>query len=195
MADERAMKTKPAVLDPLARALETAERPARERQAAEQAQQDDARQTEQRQWRAVVIELLAAWQPMAAQLERWRASAPAGGAQQRDRYFTPRLHEAMDRVLTHHQGLEEMVARAQAQLHKWHDELAAPARPERLGVIVEGVRGLVDSRRAAMSGLAAAREIRAQAVPILAEARAAVAEHEQWLSGPAAAEASPKEAA
>jgi hypothetical protein len=178
------MKTKdePVVLD-VARALDVAERPARAREAAGRARAADAQAAERRRWGAVVAAVLTQLQPVAATLARWREAAPEGGALVRDRAFGPQTHEAVDRVLAQGQGLEEMVARYVADLQAWRDELAAPMPPERLATVIAAVREAAPAwGRSAESGLAATRDIRAQACAALTEVCAAHEAHIRWFA-------------
>jgi hypothetical protein len=190
----RALKESP--VDPVAHALDAAERPAREREAAERAQQAEAQQAEQRRWGVVATETLAKLRPIAGELERWRQRGPEGGAQLRDRFFSRVEQEAADRVFEQFRGVEEMIARDMAKLARWRDDLVGPVRPERFAVIIEGVRAEAQTWRSAESGLAATRTIRAQAAAQFAEARAVLDAHIKWFSDDAGAtDATPREAA
>jgi hypothetical protein len=183
-------------VDPLARALDAAEQPARDREAAERAKLAEEQQTEQRRWGLVANETLAKLRPIAAELARWGTRGPEGAPLLRNRHFNQQTHEAVDRVFAQHRGLEEMVTRGMAQLQRWCDELAAPLQPERLGTIIEGVRAEANTWRSAESGLAASHEIRAQAVAQLAESRAAYDLHIRWFRDDLVAAAPlPREAA
>ena len=195
---ERAMARtlKEPMLDPVARALDAAERPAREREAAERAQQAQAQQAEQRNWGVVAAAALAQLQRRASEIDRLRTRDPVNGVLLRDRHFGALSHEAIDRVFAQRAALDEMIGRALVKLETWRDELAGPMQPERLAAVIEGVRVEAQTWRSAASGLATAAEIRAQAVAALVEARDAHDVHiRALLDDPGEADTTPKQAA
>jgi len=171
------------VLNAVAEALDAAERPARKRAAAARARLAQVQAVERRRWVGVVAATLAELRPIAAELARWRAAAPKGGALLRDRCFSRATLEASDRVLAQAVGLEDMVGRYLAALQAWHEELAGPMDPERFASVVESVREAAPAwPKSAASGLKAHYEICKQACVPFAEAVGVHEVHMRWFT-------------